>query len=173
MLTEKRIKEAETNVKIYLEEKLLTKSQFDKKIFDILLQNAKESLETAGFLLKNKKSDLWVIVISYYAMYYVANAVLYKKGYKIGEKISHKITADALIVFIRNSLKQTLIESYEELKSQALAGIKSDELIKSFDFERKKRGFIQYQTTSIEKHAKANTSLQRAKEFIFEMEKLL
>ena len=45
-------------------------------------------------------------VISYYSMFYIANAVLFKIGYKIGEQTPHKITADALIVFVRNKLKK-------------------------------------------------------------------
>ena len=41
------------------------------------------------------------------------------------------------------------------------------------DKERTKRGMLQYETTVIEKHAKALTSLKRATAFLFEMEKLL
>lgn len=173
MLSKKRIKEAETNVKLYLAEGLLFKKDFDMGVFKVMYKNAKDSLEVANFLMQNKKSDLWIIVISYYSMYYIANTVLYKLGYKIGEKISHKITSDSLIVFVRNNLKESLIEQYEEIKNQALAGTKTDELLESFDYERKKRGFIQYQTKEIEKHSKAMTSLERAKEFNAEMEKLL
>lgn len=145
MLNEKRIKEAEMNVKTYLKEGLLKKSEFDLKIFNILRNNALESLSIANFLHKNKKSSLWIIVTSYYSMFYLANALLYKLGYKVGEKISHRVTADGLIVFARNKLKQTMIESYEDVKDEALAMMKSDELIEYFDFERKKRSFIQYQ----------------------------
>ena len=42
---------------------------------------------------------------SYYSMFYIANAVLIKKGYKTGDKIAHKVTADALITIIRSKLK--------------------------------------------------------------------
>ena len=41
------------------------------------------------------------------------------------------------------------------------------------EFERNKRGFIQYQTEEIDKKSKAETSLKRAKEFLFEMNDLL
>ena len=40
MLSEKRIKEAEANVKSYLNEGLLTKSEFNKNVFNILRNNA-------------------------------------------------------------------------------------------------------------------------------------
>ncbi|HLD33240.1 MAG TPA: hypothetical protein VJB66_00845, partial [Candidatus Nanoarchaeia archaeon] len=116
---------------------------------------------------------LWIIVSAYYAMYYIANAVLYKQSYKVGEKISHKVTADALIVFVRHKLKKSLLENYEEAQQQALAGIKADELIEKFNFEREKRSFVQYEMKEAEIHSKASTSLQRAKEFMFEMKKLL
>lgn len=173
MLNEKRINEAANNIEGYIADDLLKKTEFNQNIFNILKNNAQDSLKVAIFLEKENRSDLWVIVISYYAMYYIANAVLYKLGYKIGHKISHKITADALIVFVRKKLADALLEGYEEIKDQALSAIKSDELIETFDFERRKRSTIQYQTKEVAKHSKAQTSLKRAKEFMFEMEKLL
>jgi len=173
MLSEKRIKEAENNVKTYLEDGILKKESFKEIVYNILKNNAQESLELAEFLAENEKSDFWVIIIAYYSMYYIANAVLYKLGYKVGDKVSHKVTADALIVYIRKKLKASLIEQYEELQKEALATIKTDSLVESFDYERKKRGFIQYQTKEFEKHSKAKTSLEREKDFNFEMKKLL
>lgn len=92
-----------------------------------------------------------------------------------GEKIVHKVTSDALIVYVRGKLKESLIEEYEETKEEALnlAGMKADALIESFEFERNKRSLIQYRTMEVEKQSKAVTSLQRAKEFAKEMDKLL
>lgn len=173
MLDEKRIKEAEQNVRDYLQSEMLKKHPFREEIITILLNNSKESIEIAKFLSENKKSDLWIIVSSYYSMFYMANAVLFKLGYKVGDKTPHKVTADALIVFVRNKLKNRLLEEYEEARNDALPGIKADNLIYEFDKERQKRGTIQYETTAIEKHSKAITSLARAKNFVFEMEKLL
>ena len=108
-------------------------------------------------------------------MFYYANAVLLKLGYKVGDKMVHKVTSDTLIVYVRKKLKESLIEEYEETKEEALnlAGIKTDEIIEYFDFERSKRGVIQYKTIEFEKKSKAKTSLQRAKEFAKEMEKLI
>ena len=175
MLIDKRIKEAESNVKSYLEEGLLKKTAINKQIMNILLRNAKESLRVAEEVHQKNFSELWVIVCSYYAMFYYANAVLLKFGHKVGEKIVHKVTSDALIVYVRGKLKASLIEEYEKTKEEALnlAGIKADTLLESFDFERNKRSIIQYQTLDDEKQSKAQTSLQRAKEFTREMEKLL
>ena len=175
MLSKERIKEAERNVKSYLEEGLLKKAVMDKQVLNILSRNAKESLRVAEEIHQKNISELWVIVCSYYSMYYYANAVLLKLGYKVGEKIVHKVTSDAIIVCVRRKLKESLIEEYEETKDEALnlAGIKADSLIESFDFERNKRSLIQYRTIEIEKQSKAKTSLQRAKEFTREIEKLL
>ena len=173
MLDEKRIKEAETGVKLYLDEGLLRKSEFNAGIFGILRKNSRESLEVASFLYKSEKSGLWVITSSYYSMFYMANALLYRLGFKVGEKIVHKVTADSLILFLRNKIKKSLIESYEDLRDEALATIKSNELVECLDFERKKRSFIQYDTPEDIKTSKVETSLRRAKEFSFELEKIL
>ncbi len=175
MLDKKRIQEAEDGVRSYLSEGLLRRATADKQVMDILLRNAKESLRVADEIHRQNLSELWVIVCSYYTMYYYANAVLVKYGYKVGDKIVHKVTADALIVYVRGKLKESLIEEYEQTKEEAmnLAGIKADSLIENFDFERAKRGTIQYKTIEIEKHSKAETSLKRAKEFAKEMEKLI
>lgn len=176
MLDKKRIDEAKINVERYIAEGLLKRIKYiDRNILITLKKNSEESLKIADFLFKNNLSSLWTIVCSYYAMYYAANAVLYSLGYKVGHKISHKITSDALIVFVRNKLKEKMIEDYEEAKEEALelAGLKADELIESFDFERIKRTKFQYNMTEFAKRNKAKTSLERAKNFIFEMEKLL
>ncbi len=173
MLTDKRIKEAKDNVRTYLSDGLLTKADFDKQVFNILEKNANESLSVAEILYNGKYSWLWVIVTSYYSMYYIANAVLFKMGYKVGEKISHKVTADSLIALVRDKLKELLIEEYEEMRKEALAGIKADELMQAFDYEKEKRGIFQYRTNESAKEAKAKTSLERAKEFVVEMKKFV
>ncbi|MDO8656319.1 MAG: hypothetical protein Q7K45_03695 [Nanoarchaeota archaeon] len=176
MLDTQRLKEAESNVKNYLQEKLIWKyGSYQKEIFETYLRNYKDSLEVAQKLFEQNLSPLWIIVTSYYSMYYIANAALYKIGYKVGGKISHKVTADALIVFIRNKLKKELLEDYEEAQEEALEiiGKKTDEIISHFEKELEKRSIFQYKSTEEIKRAKAETSLKRAKEFIFEMKKML
>ncbi len=175
MLDKNRIKEAEENVKSYLDDGLLKRTDFNKEVIDIFIRNSKESLRVAEEVDAKNLSDLWVIVCSYYSMYYYANAVLLKNRYKVGEKIVHKVTSDALIVYIRGKLKDSFLEEYEETKEEAmnLAGIRADSLIESFEYERNKRSVIQYNTIEIKKHSKATTSLERAKLFLREMEKLI
>src|SRR3989338_6944364 len=121
MLNEKRLKEAESNVKGYLEDGLIWKYKDPRQeILETYQRNYQESLDVAQKLFEQNLSNLWIIVISYYSMYYITNAVLYKIGYKIGSKVSHKVTADALIVFVRNKLKKELLEEYEEAQEDAL-----------------------------------------------------
>lgn len=174
MLDKERIKEAETNVKGYLKEGLLKEKSLDENILNILRKNSQESLMVADLVLKEDLSPLWVIVSSYYSMYYIANVVLLKLGYKVGSAVSHKVTSDALIVFVRNKLTKSLLEDFEDAKSEAmdLANL-TDNIIESFDFERKKRSTFQYNMTGPVKKSKAQTSLERAKKFNLEFEKLL
>lgn len=178
MLNEKRIKEAESNVRQYLDEGLI-KKQNNETAKQMYIENCDISLKTAQKLFslesENYKPYLWIIVSSYYSMYYIANAVLLKIGYKVGDKISHKVTSDSLIIFVRNKLKKELIESYESIKGDALELISSetDSLLQSFDYEREKRSKFQYRMDEEIKKSKALTSLERAKKFVFEMKKLL
>ena len=178
MLDEKRIKEAESNVRRYLQDNLL-KKQMNETAKVMYIENAELSLETARKLLALESKDylpyLWIIVTSYYSMYYIANAVLLKLGYKVGDKVSHKVTADSIIVFVRDKLKKSLLEEYEDVQKDALELIsqRADVLLKSLDEEREKRSKFQYQMDEQAKKGKALTSLERAKEFVFEMKKLL
>lgn len=109
MLDEKRIQEAESNVQQYLQDGLLRK-QNNETAKAMYVENADLSLETAQKLLALESKEyhpyLWVIVTSYYSMYYIANAILLRLGYKVGDKVSHKVTADAIIIFVKNKLKK-------------------------------------------------------------------
>jgi len=174
MLDEKRIKEAENKVRRYLDEGLLKKS-YNEAAFLKYLENSELSLETAQRLFDSENSkyhpSLWVIVTSYYSMFYIANAVLTKLGYKVGDHGSHSVTSDALIVFIRNKLKKELLEEYEDTQNDALE--LTDNIIGLYDLELDKRSRFQYRMDEEIKRGKAITSLERAKRFVYEMKKLL
>lgn len=66
MPDEKRVKEAEKNVKNYLNEGMLRKVSADRGILEIIRSNCKESLNVAEILQKNNHSSLWTIVCSYF-----------------------------------------------------------------------------------------------------------
>lgn len=176
MLSTERIREAEINVKGYLRNGLLKKKEFDKNIFNSYIAKSDESLEVANYLSENQISPLWITVTSYYSMYYISNAVLYKMGYKVSEEISHKVTCDALIDIVRDKLKDSLLEEFEDVQDEALQltnSEKADKIIESLDFERKKRSKFQYEMSTEVKDSRAKTSFERAKDFNLEMKKIL
>ena len=148
MLDDEAIKRAESRVRKYLRDEGLKKKDQNKFIINALKNNSEESLRVADLLYDEEISFLWVIVCSYYSMFYMANAILSKLGYKVGDHNPHKITSDALIVFVRNKLKRKLLEDYDEAKSEAFELNKlSDEIIESLELERIKRNNFQYTMT--------------------------
>ena len=69
MMLEKRIIEAEGNVRSYLAEGMLKKTNdVDKNILAVFRKNSEESLLVAGHIFKNNLSSLWVVVCSYYSL---------------------------------------------------------------------------------------------------------
>ena len=175
MLSKQRVEEAEKNVASYLQDGLIKKEPLRKIVYDTYMRNHRESLIAARKLLNENVSNLWAVVISYYSMFYIANAILFKSGYKVGSKVAHKVTADALIAFARRRLAKRLLEAYEQSRSDAteLTALEADTLIESLDFERRKRSRFQYEMTEEVKESRARTSLERAKRFVFELRKFL
>ncbi|MGA2387176.1 MAG: hypothetical protein ABSG33_11685 [Candidatus Bathyarchaeia archaeon] len=164
------------------------------------MANAESSLRTASVLQQisdddslkealkvglNFESYLWVIVSCYYAMFYAATGLLAKQGIKASGQIVHKVTADALIHFFASNEKLAkLLEQYEEAQTVGLELIgreelmkkmqkKADELIISYEGERKKRSKFQYDIGVQAKRGYAQTSLERARTFVFEINKLI
>ena len=164
------------------------------------MRNAESSLQTAALLYQISEekmtkgllkvsagfeSYLWVIVCSYYSMFYAATALLAGEGMKARGEIVHKVTADALIHFFMSNKKLAkLIRDYDEAKDVAgeLVGReelmkriekKAGELIVAYEAERKKRSQFQYDTGLMTKKGYANTSLDRAKGFVGEISKIL
>ncbi len=203
MIDEDEIQKAERNIPIYLGEGLLAKDASYPRFVSFFQDNAKMSFQLANFLFKlstdnNAKKQngfpedyeclIWVVVIAYYGMFYTANASLAKIGLKVSDKIPHKVTQDALIVyFLKNKrLAKGLLEDYKATKTEVLNlmnvneedllkefQIKAKELITTFDFQRKRRGEFQYEIKTGAKQQVAQTSLDRAKRFIQEMTKII
>ena len=175
MIDEKRKKEARENFSQYLRDGLV-KKQRDEEAKNMYIQNSDLSLKLAEKMLDDLlKPYLWSIVISYYAMFYIANAVLLHLGYKTGSKVVHKVTSDALIVLVMDKLKKELLEEYENMRNDAmeLASTKSEEMMENYGLELEKRSKFQYNMTLKVQEQMARTSVKRAKEFIMEMEKLM
>lgn len=154
----------------------LLKKESNALAKDKYIENAELSLRTAQELMQSRlKPHLWVIVVSYYSMFYMANAVLLHYGYKTQDRTAHKVTIDSLIVLVMDRLKKRLLEDYEDVQKDALeiAGAKADSIIESYSLELGKRSRFQYDMLEQTKESKAKTSLKRASEFVFEMRKLL
>ncbi len=201
MISNERIKEADRNVKQYIEDGLFRiKDESIKKFTEFFMRNAESSLQTAALLYQISEEEvtkdvlkvgagfesyLWVVVCSYYSMFYAATALLAKEGMKARGEVVHKVTADALIHFFMSNKKLAkLIREYDEAKDVAgeLVGReelmkriekKAGELIVAYEAERKKRSQFQYDTGLITKKGYANTSLDRAKRFVREISKIL
>lgn len=201
MIPRERVQEAERNVKQYIADGLLKIKDRDAPRFvGFFMDNAESSLRTASILQQisddngmkdtlkvsiDFESYLWVIVSSYYSMFYTATALLANQGIRVAGQIVHKVTADALIHFFGSNKKLAkLLEQYEEAKAAGLELIgreelmkqvekKADELIVAYESERKKRSKFQYDMGVQAKKGYAEASLQRAKEFVFEMGKIV
>ncbi len=203
MIEGKDLLEAEQNLPHYLEDGLLTKNKSYAQFAPFYLKNAEMSFHLASFLHKlstnnevKKKNDfpenyeclLWVVVASYYSMFYIANAALAKLGLKVSDKIPHKVTQDALLVYFlkNNRLAKSLLEDYKEAKMEVMGlmnvseeellkefQLKAKEIIATFDYQRRKRGEFQYEIKVETKEHVARLSLERAKRFIQEMKSAL
>ena len=175
MIDKEKKKEAKQNFDKYLQEGLIKKEK-NETARAMYLKNAELSLHLAEECMESAlRPHLWVVVISYYSMFYIANAVLLNLGYKTGDKIVHKVTSDALIVLVMDKIKKGLLEGYEDAKEDALeiASIRSEELMSFYALEMDKRSRFQYNMTESIQEQKARTSLKRAREFMLEMQKLL
>ena len=49
-------------------------------------------------------------------MYYLAKAVLISIGFKVSGEVSHRVTGDALIVLVRNKLKNSFLRILMKLE---------------------------------------------------------
>ena len=170
-MEEKRVEIAERDFKNYLRDGLIKKADYNKLVYQTYFNNSLESLKVADELFRNKISSLWVVVISYYSMFYIACAYIYKREYKTRGEIVHQIINDSLVIFARHDLEKHFFEEYEEEKEKALSA--SGNLLRSYEMEKEKRASFQYETTEVIKEAKAKTSLERAKTFIVIMRQLL
>ena len=178
MIDQKRIAQAERNVSQYIqEERLLIKRSDVANYAHFFLKNAETSLMTAKALFElsteNRKKQefdleerfetyLWVVVASYYAMFYVSLALLARHEMKVGDKFAHRVVADTLIAkFLKDQKLAKLLESYEETKDQALQIIGSQEkahaLVQDYEYERQKRHELQCQEPPVTLASLGNT----------------
>src|SRR3989344_9668427 len=148
MIKDKK-KEARQNFAQHLQNGLIKKEK-NETAKAMYIKNAGLSLSLAEECMNSSlKPYIWVIVISYYSMFYIANAVLLELGYKTSDKVVHKVTHDALIVLVTDKIKKGLLEEYETAREDAseIASMKSDEIIGLYGLEMEKRSRFQYEMT--------------------------
>ena len=175
MIDPNKKKEAKQNFDQYLLDGLIKKEK-NETARQMYIKNAEQSLRLAEECMNSAlRPYLWVVVISYYSMFYIANAVLLQLGYKTSSKVVHKVTSDALIVLVMDKIRQGLLEGYADVKDDALeiASIRSEEIMTLYSLEMDKRSRFQYDMTESIQEQKAKTSLKRAREFMLETKKLL
>ncbi len=80
------------------------------------------------------------------------------------------MVSESLIVQGRHKIKNYLLVAYQIGKEEALSI--SDNYLKDYEFEKVKRSAFQYETTESIKESKAQTSLNRAKEFLTLIEEI-
>ena len=184
MLDEKMIKEIENRVRQFMREGVIETKQ-PREHVSFFLNNAKNSLETARAIYglstnedyqnytgnKGLNGFLWVVNAGYYSMFYTARALLESEGIRLKSSLSvHSLTFDALVYFfyLNNKLQKRMLEVFAEAQEEAegiLGKEKTDALMKEYLWEKKKRAALTYETGEEVIQNKAQTSLQRAKNF--------
>lgn len=196
----KRVKEADSIITSLINEEKITKLSEPEKIkfIDFYKKQANLSLIAADLLynISTEKASkefhklnpdyecfLWAINASYYTMFYAVHALLAYKGVRILSKQgTHKITAHALVYycvkndFIAKELYEQFVQSQQE--AAELLNLedfkeKAKDLTTKYFYEAEKRSKFTYETEEEAKQRHANTSLQRAREFLNEIEKII
>lgn len=186
MIDLKRIEEAERNVEQYISgEWLILKRKDMVNNADFFMKNATTSLLTAQALfdlsndeskkkaigqMRDFESYLWVVVSSYYSMFYASLALMAKNEMKADGQI-HQVVEDTLIArFLNNQKLAKLVEQYQETRDKAQQIMGSQErarvLVENYGRERGKRNELQYELGKEAKRNLADTSLRRASEFM-------
>ncbi len=135
MLDDKKLDEAKSRIKQYLDEGII-KTKQQKEFVGFFLSNAEKSLNSANALYdlstdENMQQNtgyidfdgfLWVVNASYYSMFYMARALLENEGIRIRSDLSiHMITFDAIITFfyLNGKLQKRMIEDFVDAKEEA------------------------------------------------------
>jgi uncharacterized protein (UPF0332 family) len=192
MLDEKKLREAEKRVKLFIDDGMI-KSKCKPEFVDFFVKNAEDSIDSAKVLFElstnqskqkmfgytNFNGLLWVVNASYYSMFYMARALLESHGIKIKNELSiHAVTFDAIIYYfyLTGQLQKEFLEDFIDAKEDAaeiLGKQKADELIEDYYFEKVKRSTFTYNMGIVLVQSKAKTSLERAQKFKREIIKIL
>ncbi len=197
---EERVKEADQIVtELISEEKIAKLSEREKvKFINFYRKQANLSLIAADLLydVSTEKASkkfhklnpdyecfLWVINSAYYTMFYAVHTLFAYKGIKIhSEQSIHKITAHALVYYCvkNNFIAKELYEQFVQSQQEAAELFnledfreKAEDLTVKYFYEAEKRSRFTYETGEEAKQKHAKTSLERAREFLNEVEKIV
>jgi len=158
----------EKDFKNYLEDKIIRKIAPNSRLVKVHLDKAFHNLDFANFTLKNQDKINkrleeetyfdWVIIISYYAMYHSAMALLYKLGYKTSNHLA------TICVLCKECLGKTLERHDIEKLSRILE--LSEEEIKEIGRAKERREKASYSgSISFERYL-AEMTIEDARKFI-------
>lgn len=185
MLDEKSIQQSSNIIKELISEDKIVAPNL--KTRDFFLKQSEKTLLVAQKLLELQvkeqiDTNLWIINTSYYSMFFAATSLLahYNKKLNISQGV-HKATYHALVhYFVKedNKLKRQLAEEYAKAVNDAeqilqIGEEKIKELVTNFDFELAKRKTFTYEIEEDASKNKAITSLERAKNFVAEVKKII
>ncbi len=154
--------------KKYIRLHIVRKIESSASLSKIHLDKAYHNLDFANFTVQNQENINkrvddetyfdWVIVISYYAMYHAAMALLYKMGYKAGTHLA------TICVLCKECLGKTL-EKRDIWNISSILDL-SEEEIKEIGRAKERREKASYSgSVSFEKHL-AEMTLDDARKFI-------
>jgi uncharacterized protein (UPF0332 family) len=169
---ERDIKRAREEYEEALKSGQIKKSDDNKRFARFFFERSQNSLLTTGILyqISNNPEDksflkiddsyeafMWTIVSSYYSMFYMASALVAKKGIKVGEIDVHKNVRNAFLrLYIENSdLERKLGIDYTACK----------EMAQDLMAEREKRSKYQYDVGMSAMRKDAETSVKCARNF--------
>jgi len=158
----------EKDFKSYLRDKVIRKISLNLRLVEVHLDKAFHNLDFANFTLKNQDKINkrleeetyfdWVIVISYYAMYHSAMALLYRLGYKTSNHFA------TIRVLCRECLGKTL-ERYDIEKLSRIFELSKEE-IKEIGRAKERREKASYSGSIFFERYLAETTIEDARKFI-------
>ena len=166
------LKRAKDDYNHGLQDRLIEKDSRQPAFAPAYANFAENSLTTAGILYDLSKDAgkraairvddsyngcMWVVVSSYFSMFYMASALLAKKGLKVGRIDTHKHVKSAFLhVYIANHFLENSV-GIEYMEAKKLA----EDLMAA----RRNRSKYQYNVGNMALEADAGLSLKRARNF--------
>jgi len=151
-----------------LVDKYIGRASKNLELMNIISELSKnQEAQKALNLSKDYSNDEWIIIISYYAMYTSALALLGKFGYKSS---THTATIIALEMFFvkKEILGQEHIAMLKHIHNQI-----NEQDITDISHEKQNRETAQYDVTKSLTHSIAESSMKNAQSFVNKVKEIL